>query len=86
MWCSGTSASAGSAGNGSVAPDRAGRYFTGYQRMVDELIDAAGAGRVAHTFTSHIHRDWHKPGILPEIADGVTRDELQSKTGVALRF
>ena len=61
------------AGNGSVAPDRAGRYFNGYQRMVDELIDAAGAGRVAHTFTPHIHRDWHKPGILPEIAEGVTR-------------
>ena len=61
------------AGNGSVAPDRAGRYFNGYQRIVDELIDAAGAGRVAHTFTPHIHRDWHKPGILPEIAEGVTR-------------
>jgi hypothetical protein len=41
--------------------------------MVDELIDAAGAGRVASTFTPHVHRDWHKPGILPEIAEGVTR-------------
>jgi hypothetical protein len=60
-------------GSGSVAPDRAGRYFNAYQEMVDELVDAAGSNRVATTFTPHIHRDWHKPGILPEIAEGVTR-------------
>lgn len=60
--------------NGSAAPQRSGQYFEEYQRIVDELIDAAADNRIAGTFTPHIHRDWHKPGVLPEIAEEVTRD------------
>ncbi len=59
--------------DGSVAPDRAGRYFEEYQNMVEELIEAAGEQRPPRTITPHIHRDWHKPGLLPEISDEITR-------------
>lgn len=58
--------------DGSVAPDRAGRYFEEYRRMVDEIVDAAANNRIPGTFTPHVHRDWHKPGILPEIVEGET--------------
>jgi PAS domain-containing protein len=59
--------------NDSAAPDRAGKYFVEYQRMVEQLIDAAAEGRPPDTITPHIHRDWHKPGLLPEISEEITR-------------
>lgn len=59
--------------DGSAAPERAGRYYDEYQAMVDELIDAAAGNRPARTITPHVHRDWHKPGLLPEISEAETR-------------
>lgn len=59
--------------DGSAAPDRAGRYYDEYQAMVTELINAGADKRVARTITPHIHRDWHKPGLLPEISEAETR-------------
>jgi hypothetical protein len=56
----------------SIAGNRAGRYFQEYSKMVDELIEAAMEKRIPATITPHIHRDWHKPGILPEISSEVT--------------
>lgn len=47
----------------------AGVYFAEYHRLVDPLVEAELAERTvtAAEFTPHIHRDWHKPGVLPEI-------------------
>ena len=56
----------------SIAGDRAGRYFQEYSKMVDELVEAAMEKRIPATITPHIHRDWHKPGLLPEISSQVT--------------
>jgi hypothetical protein len=57
----------------SVAPDRAGKYYREYQMMVNELIEAAAVNDTPNTITPHIHRDWHKPGLLPEISDQITK-------------
>lgn len=46
-----------------------GRYYAAYKNMIDELIAAEmdTQGRKSREFTPHIHRDWHRPGVLPEI-------------------
>ena len=47
--------------------------MTSTRRWSDELIDAAAVQRTARTITPHVHRDWHKPGLLPEISEAETR-------------
>lgn len=60
-------------GEGTSATDRSGRYYDEYLKMVTELIDAAEEKRVPRTITPHIHRDWHRPGLLPEISEMETQ-------------
>lgn len=47
----------------------AGLYFQVYDRMIQDLIEAdlQGNNALIPHFTPHVHRDWHKLGILPEI-------------------
>ncbi|MBL4732263.1 MAG: hypothetical protein JKY82_06645 [Rhizobiaceae bacterium] len=73
----------------SVSSDRAGRYYSAYSEMVTELVDAAREERVARTLTPHIHRDWHKPGILPEISTAETHRHiagLSKSFAIAMAF
>lgn len=59
--------------DGSAAPDRGGRYYMPYEDMVQGLIEAATGDAPAVSFTPHVDRTWHIPGILPEIDKAVSR-------------
>ena len=52
-----------------VNAEREGTYQLAYREMIDELVEAERThpdrpGR----FSPHVHKDWHKPGVLPEIS------------------
>lgn len=48
---------------------KAGAYQQAYGQMIDGLIEAelSESGRRGR-FTPHVHRDWHRPGVLPELS------------------
>lgn len=46
---------------------RPGNYFAAYQALAQELVDAQRERRRPLAITAHIHRDWHRPGAMPEI-------------------
>ena len=74
---------------GTAAPDRAGRYYEEYQTRVNELIDAAADKRTPKSITPHIHREWHKPGLLPEISEAETNrlvDSINRAFATAILF
>ena len=50
-------------------PDPPGKYHAAFDEIVDELIAAEmdGSRKSVH-FTPLAHKDWHRPGILPEIS------------------
>lgn len=54
----------------------AGEYYKAYQAMVDDIIAAELVNPDAprsRSFTPHLHRDWHRPGVLPEIFPDLDR-------------
>lgn len=52
-----------------VSARQPGVYFSAYQAMVSRALahERSNPGTPNPVFTPHIHRDWHKPGVLPEI-------------------
>ncbi len=59
-------------------PGKKGIYFREYEKMVHGLLADATASKKSGHFTPHIHKDWHIPGILPEI-DPTAGDQFTTK-------
>lgn len=59
-------------------PGNKGTYYREYEKMVQGLVADVASEKKSGQFTPHIHRDWHIPGILPEI-DPTWGDQLVSK-------
>lgn len=46
-----------------------GEYQLAYNRMVESMIQSQLKGEPrSRIFTPHVHRDWHRPGVLPEVS------------------
>lgn len=52
-----------------------GEYQVSYQARIDELLQQQfdRPGEATGVFTPHISKDWHKPGMLPEITREIER-------------
>ncbi|KMW56901.1 Aldehyde dehydrogenase [Candidatus Rhodobacter oscarellae] len=64
-------------------PGNKGSYYVEYEKMIEGLIADATSEKKTGQFTPHIHRDWHLPGVLPEIDPDVA-DSLVSKISKGL--
>ena len=53
-----------------------GKYSEAYDDLVENLLEADLEQTAATAFTPHIHRDWHRPGLLPEIHKGKAEKQL----------
>lgn len=67
-----------------------GEYQLAYNRMVETMIQSEMKGNQrSPVFTPHVDRDWHRPGVLPEISpdrDRAIRDATMKAAAVSICF
>jgi hypothetical protein len=64
-------------------PGNKGIYYREYEKMVNGLVADATASTKSGHFTPHIHKEWHIPGVLPEI-DPTVANTLVNKVSKGL--